>query len=169
MRVFGVVGWKNTGKTTLVEKITGGLVKRGYTVSTIKHAHHNFTIDQVGKDSFRHREAGASQVVVSSKKLWALISEQNYDEGQIFERTLKKLDPVNFVIVEGFKSEKHPKIECYLDGTLNQPLIKSDKTILGIVHNLINLNSESTQFLPDEVEKIIDFVIKGSIPIEELW
>ena len=169
MKVFGVVGWKNTGKTTLVEKITDGLVKRSYTVSTIKHAHHNFEIDQDGKDSFRHRKAGASQVVVSSRKSWALISKQNYDEEQILERTLYKLDPVNFVIVEGFKSEKHPKIECYLDGTPKQPLIKSDKTILAIVHNLMNFDSENTQFLPDEVEKIVDFVIRKSIPIAKLW
>ena len=127
MKVFGIVGWKNSGKTTLTEKVVASMVSKGYSVSSIKHAHHNFVVDQEGKDSDRHKKAGASQVIVTSKNQWALISSQRYSEKEVLSKMLKKLDPVDFVIIEGFKTYWHPKIETYLSGNSNEPLIATSK------------------------------------------
>ena len=169
MKIFGIAGWKNSGKTTLVEKIIRDLVNRGYTASSIKHAHHEFEIDKEGKDSYRHRKAGASQVIVSSENLWAMISTQAYEKDKALEKLLGKLDSVDFVIVEGYKSEKHPKIECYRLGCPKEPLIESDASIIGIVHDLKDFHSEQEQFKFNEIKKIVDFIERTAVPVHELY
>ena len=169
MKIFGIAGWKNSGKTTLVEKIIKDLVNRGYTASSIKHAHHEFEIDKEGKDSYRHRKAGASQVIVSSENLWAMISTQAYEKDKALEKLLGKLDSVDFVIVEGYKSEKHPKIECYRLGCPKEPLIESDASIIGIVHDLKDFHSEQEQFKFNEIKKIVDFIERTAVPVHELY
>ena len=169
MKIFGIAGWKNSGKTTLVEKIIKDLVNRGYTASSIKHAHHEFEIDKEGKDSYRHRQAGATQVIVSSENLWAMISSQAYVEDTVLEKLLGKLDPVDFIIVEGYKSEKHPKIECYRLGCQKNPLIESDASIIGIVHDLKDLHSEQEQFKFNEIKEIVDFIERAAVPVHELY
>ena len=110
-KVFGIVGWKNSGKTTLVEALLGELSARGYRVSTIKHAHHAFDIDVPGKDSYRHREAGAGEVLVASGQRWALMHELRGGEEPRLEDLLRHLSPCDLVLVEGFKRDAHPKIE----------------------------------------------------------
>ena len=169
MKIFGIAGWKNSGKTTLVEKIIKDLVNRGYTASSIKHAHHEFEIDKEGKDSYRHRQAGATQVIVSSENLWAMISSQAYAEDTVLEKLLRKFDPVDFIIVEGYKSEKHPKIECYRLGCQKNPLIGSDASIIGIVHDLKDFHSEQEQFKFNEIKEIVDFIEKAAVPVHELY
>ena len=169
MKIFGIAGWKNSGKTTLVEKIIKDLVNRGYTVSSIKHAHHEFEIDKEGKDSYRHRQAGATQVIVSSENRWAMISSQAYVEDTVLENLLGKLDPVDFIIVEGYKSEKHPKIECYRLGCQKNPLIESDASIIGIVHDLKDFHSEQEQFKFNEIKEIVDFIERAAVPVHELY
>jgi molybdopterin-guanine dinucleotide biosynthesis protein MobB len=111
MHVFGITGWKNSGKTTLVVKLVNYLVAQGYSVSTIKHAHHAFDIDQPGRDSFLHREAGATEVLVASQNRWALIHELRNETEIPLEEALLKLQPVDIVLVEGYKAGLHPKLQ----------------------------------------------------------
>jgi molybdopterin-guanine dinucleotide biosynthesis protein MobB len=112
-RVIGVVGWKNNGKTTLVERLVRTLTRRGLRVSTVKHAHHSVDIDEPGKDSYRHREAGASEVVLATARRWALIHELRDEPEPPLEDILARMAPVDLVIVEGFKRSEHPKIEAH--------------------------------------------------------
>ena len=111
MRIYGVTGWKNSGKTTLVERLVAEIAGRGLSVSTIKHAHHAFDPDQPGRDSHRHRAAGASQVLVSSRKRWALMTENRGRPEAELGALIGQLAPVDLVLVEGYKQERHPKIE----------------------------------------------------------
>lgn len=112
MKVFGITGWKNSGKTTLVVKLVEALTARGYQVSTLKHAHHHFDIDHQGTDSFRHREAGAQEVLVASEKRWALIHEvkSNPPEELPLQYFIDKMKPVDLLLIEGFKQEAFPKL-----------------------------------------------------------
>ena len=111
MKVFGIVGWKNSGKTTLVEKLVGEISRRGYSVSTIKHAHHRFDVDHPGKDSYRHRVAGAREVLLTSSVRWALMHEIRGETEPSLAELLSQLSPVDLVLVEGFKSEVMLKLE----------------------------------------------------------
>lgn len=113
MRVIGLAGWSGAGKTTLLRKLIPELNGRGLKVSTLKHAHHAFEIDQPGKDSFEHRAAGASEVLVASGRRWALLHELRGEGEPGLGQLLQKLTPVDLVIVEGFKAHAHPKIEVH--------------------------------------------------------
>ena len=130
--IFGVVGWKNSGKTTLMEKLVREIKLRNLTVSTIKHVHSSFDIDKKGKDSHRHRSAGAFEVLVSSKDRFALISQWKKNEKHSLEVMLKKLVPVDLVLVEGYKNELHPKLEVYRECSHQPPIARNDNTILAI-------------------------------------
>lgn len=110
-KIFGIVGWKNSGKTTLVEALVREMTGRGLLVSTVKHAHHAFDIDVPGKDSYRHREAGAHEVIVASGQRWALMHELREAPEPPLGELLAKLAPCDLVLVEGFKQGTHPKIE----------------------------------------------------------
>jgi molybdopterin-guanine dinucleotide biosynthesis adapter protein len=113
MRVFGVTGWKNTGKTTLTERLVAEITGRGLTVSTVKHAHHSAEIDEPGRDSHRHRQAGAAQVILATPVRWALMSELRGAAEPALEDLLAHLAPVDLVLVEGYKRAPHPKIEAH--------------------------------------------------------
>lgn len=120
---FGVVGWKNSGKTTLMASLTSELARLGYTVSVVKHAHEGFDIDHEGRDSFRMREAGAREVALSSPRRFALMRELGDAPEMKFEEVLGRLGPCDLVLVEGFKREAFPKIEIRRDGaTSREPL-----------------------------------------------
>ena len=125
MRVIGIAGWSGAGKTTLLAKLIPRLVARGVTVSTVKHAHHGFDVDQPGKDSHTHRMAGASEVLVSSATRWALVHELRGAAEPSLARLLEKLAPVDLVIVEGFKHGAHPKLEVYR-AAVGKPLLHPD-------------------------------------------
>ncbi|MEM0909322.1 MAG: molybdopterin-guanine dinucleotide biosynthesis protein B, partial [Pseudomonadota bacterium] len=112
MIVYGIVGWKNSGKTTLVERLVAAFVSDGLSVSTIKHAHHSVDVDQPGTDSHRHRAAGASEVMLASENRWALMHEHRGDPEPGLESLLTKLTPVDVVLVEGFKAHAHHKVEA---------------------------------------------------------
>ena len=112
-KLYGVTGWKNAGKTGLMERLVAEITGRGLSVSTIKHAHHAFDVDQPGKDSFRHREAGASEVLISSGARWALMAELRDAEEPPLAELVEKLSPVDLVLVEGYKSEGHGKVEAW--------------------------------------------------------
>ena len=132
MKIFGVTGWKNSGKTGLMERLITEFTARGLTVSSIKHAHHSFDIDHPGRDSYRPRDAGARQVLLASRNRWALMHElRNEDEPSLGD-LLKHLLPVDLVLIEGYKRDRHPKIEAHRKET-GQPLIApEDETIVAV-------------------------------------
>jgi len=131
-KVIGVAGFKNSGKTTLVEKLVRHLTGLGYSVSTVKHAHHSFDIDHEGRDSFRHRKAGASEVAVISRERSAIIHELRGEEPPPLSRVLARLQPCDLVIVEGYKRDGHDKIEVR-NLALNHPVLAGvDPTVVAI-------------------------------------
>ena len=132
MKIFGVTGWKNSGKTGLMERLITEFTARGLSVSSIKHAHHSFDIDHPGRDSYRHRDAGARQVLLASRNRWALMHElRNEDEPSLGD-LLKQLLPVDLVLIEGYKRDRHPKIEAHRKET-GQPLLATeDETIVAV-------------------------------------
>lgn len=113
MKIIGLAGWSGAGKTTLLTRVIPLLVARGLRLSTLKHAHHSFDVDQPGKDSHTHRSAGATQVLISSANRWALMTELRGAPEPTLRELLAQLQPVDLVIVEGFKREAHPKIEIH--------------------------------------------------------
>ena len=125
MRIFGLAGWSGSGKTTLLAALIPELAARGLSVSTIKHAHHDFDIDRPGKDSWRHRQAGAREVMVSSARRWALMHELRGDAEPSLDELVRRLGPVDVVIVEGFKRHPHPKLEVHRP-SLGKPLLYPD-------------------------------------------
>ena|SRR5437867_3547775 len=122
MRVFGFAGWSGSGKTTLVEQLIPRFRARGLVVSLVKHAHHEFDIDQPGKDSHRHREAGCKEVLVTSAVRWALMHELRGDAELTLDAALERLAPCDLVLVEGFKAAPIPKLEVYR-GSVGKPLL----------------------------------------------
>ena len=147
MKVFGIVGWHNSGKTTLVSNLIPILIDRGLAVSTIKHAHHNFDIDKSGKDSYKHRRAGASEVLISSKNRWALIHENKGTSELGLSDLLKKLIPVDLVLVEGFKYDSHSKLEVYR-GQSNKTLLRQEDPKICAVAS--DITQETTRGKQDE-------------------
>ena len=159
MKLFGVVGWKNSGKTTLVAGLVTELKSRGFTVSTMKHAHHAFDLDQPGRDSYKHREAGAQEVLISSGKRWALMHELQGEDEPALDDFLAKMSPVDIVIIEGFKSAAHAKIECHR-ATTELPLVSAkNKTIVAIASD-VDVDAGGLQALDlNDVNAITDFVM----------
>ena len=159
MKVFGIVGWKNSGKTGLVERLVDDITNRGVTVSTMKHAHHNFDVDQKGKDSFRHRKAGAYQVLLSSDARWVLMTELRESLKPTMEEQLRKMDPVDLVLIEGFKTNDHLKIETYRSVTGQKLIAPSDKNIIAVATN-DKVDTVVPTLNLDDTKTIADFVLK---------
>ena len=132
MRVIGLAGWSGAGKTTLLQRLIPALVAEGLRVSTLKHAHHAFDVDQPGKDSWLHRQAGATEVLIGSSARWALMHELRDAPEPELPELLARLGPVDLVLVEGFKRGPHPKIEVHRHAN-NKPLLHpGDPTIVAI-------------------------------------
>jgi molybdopterin-guanine dinucleotide biosynthesis protein MobB len=123
VNVFGIVGWKNSGKTGLMERLVTEITARGYSVSTIKHAHHSFDVDHEGKDSHRHRVAGARQVLLASRNRWALMHELRDEQEPTLAELLTQISPVDLVLIEGYKRDSHAKIEAHRSETGSPPQI----------------------------------------------
>ncbi|MCF6444368.1 molybdopterin-guanine dinucleotide biosynthesis protein B [Nereida sp. MMG025] len=156
MRIFGVIGWKNAGKTGLMERLVTEIVGRGFSVSTLKHAHHEFDVDQPGKDSFRHRTAGAQEVLLSSGKRWALMHELRGSPEPDLETMLAKLSPVDLVLVEGFKRDAHAKV-CAFRQETGQPMIEDD-TVQAYAADCA-LNTSKPVFDLNDTQAIADFIL----------
>ncbi|WP_208349577.1 molybdopterin-guanine dinucleotide biosynthesis protein B [Pseudaestuariivita rosea] len=157
MRIYGVVGWKNTGKTGLMERLVTDITGRGITVSTLKHAHHHFDVDQPGKDSYRHRTAGAQEVLLASSKRWALMHElRDQDEPPLAE-LLQKLAPVDLILVEGYKRDAHPKVEAYR-AAAGKPLI-ADDTVKAIASDTGLDITDRPVFDLNDTKAIADFIL----------
>jgi len=160
LRVFGITGWKNSGKTTLTEKLVAELTRRGYRVSTVKHAHHDFDIDREGADSYRHRAAGAIEVAVVSGRRWALMHELRGEEEPKFDEILARLAPCDLVLVEGYKREGHPKIETRRLGAKDTvPLTAADPNIRAVAADHAVGGEKVPVFVLDDIASIADFIV----------
>ena len=157
-KVIGVAGFKNAGKTTLVEKLVSELTQRGYRISTVKHAHHSFDIDHEGRDSFRHRKAGASEVAVVSRHRWAIIHESREDAEPTLAEILGKLAPCDLVIVEGYKRDTHDKIEVRNLALANPELAGEDPTVVAIAANGPVAGAPVPLFDRDDVSALAGFI-----------
>jgi molybdopterin-guanine dinucleotide biosynthesis adapter protein len=157
-RVIGVAGFKNAGKTTLVEKLVQALSVRGHVIATVKHAHHSFDIDQEGRDSFRHRKAGAMEVAVVSRHRWAIMHEARGEPEPSLNDILAKLGPCDLVIVEGYKRDGHDKIEVRNIMLDHPPLAGDDKTIVAIAANGVIASPPVPVFDRDDVAALAAFI-----------
>ena len=158
-KVMGVAGFKNAGKTTLVEKLVRELTRRGYRIATVKHAHHSFDIDHQGRDSFRHRQAGATEVAVVSGSRWAIIHELRHEAEPGLADILAKLDACDLVIVEGYKRDGHDKIEVRNLALDHPKLAGDDPTVIAIATNGAVADAPVPVFDRDDVSALADFVV----------
>jgi molybdopterin-guanine dinucleotide biosynthesis protein B len=131
-RVLGIAGWSGSGKTTLLVKLIPLLVARGLRIATLKHAHHAFDVDQPGKDSYEHRHAGASEVIISSSRRWAQMHELGSEAELTLGQLLRRVSACDLILVEGFKTERHAKLEVFREATGKLPLYPEDPHIVAI-------------------------------------
>ncbi|MCH2165213.1 MAG: molybdopterin-guanine dinucleotide biosynthesis protein B [Marinovum sp.] len=157
MKLYGVTGWKNSGKTGLMERLVATFTARGISVSTVKHAHHTFDVDQPGKDSYRHRTAGANEVILASGARVALMRELRGAPEPDLEELITQLQPVDLVLVEGYKTARHPKIEAHRQETGQGLIALGDPTIRAIASNA-NVPSDRPVFVLNDTNAIADFI-----------
>jgi molybdopterin-guanine dinucleotide biosynthesis adapter protein len=166
MHVMGLAGWSGAGKTTLLGKLIPALVARGVRVATVKHAHHAFDIDQPGKDSWTHRAAGASEVIVSSARRWAHIHELRDEPEPRLSDLLRRLSPCDVVLVEGFKRQPHAKIEVFRAANGREPLHVCDGHVVAVASDQPFPLARVPVVPLDDVEAIRDVVLALAEPIE---
>jgi molybdopterin-guanine dinucleotide biosynthesis protein B len=168
MRIIGLAGWSGSGKTTLLAKVIPRIVARGLKVSTVKHAHHSFDMDRPGKDSHSHRMAGATEVLVGSANRWAVVHELRGEAEPTLPALLRKASPVDLVLVEGYKSESHPKLEVYRAAN-GKPLlhpgdpaivaVASDTPLSGVRIPVLDLN---------DIEGITDILLRHAVALDRI-
>jgi molybdopterin-guanine dinucleotide biosynthesis protein B len=166
MRVIGLAGWSGAGKTTLIIKLIPELKRRGLTVATIKHAHHGFDIDQPGKDSFEHRAAGAGEVLVASRRRWALVHELREAPEPGLAQLLALLSPADLVVVEGFKTEAHPKVEVHRAANRQPFLYPTLPNVCAVATDAPLVNAPVPVVHLDDVPAIADHMIAAAVPLE---
>lgn len=165
MRVFGFAGWSGSGKTTLIEALVPLLIRRGLTVSLVKHAHHEFDIDQPGKDSWRHRQAGCTEVLVSSSVRWALMHELRGAAEPSLGVNLARLSPCDFVLVEGYKTASIPKLEVWRPAVGKARLHPVEPNIVGLATDDRRVEARGLQvFDLADVPAIAAFVVERAQP-----
>ncbi|MGO4451015.1 molybdopterin-guanine dinucleotide biosynthesis protein B [Phyllobacterium sp. TAF24] len=158
-RIFGITGWKNSGKTTLTVKLVIELTRRGWKVSTIKHAHHDFDIDHEGTDSYRHRKAGAGEVAIVSDRRWALMHELTDENEPSLADIVARFAPCDLVLVEGYKREGHKKIEARRrDGRSGESLAQNDPSIIAIASDFPVDGEQIPVFDLDDTTGLADFI-----------
>lgn len=158
-RVFGITGWKNSGKTTLTCKLVEEFTRRGFRVATLKHAHHLFDVDYEGTDSHRHRQAGAGEVAIVSDRRWAIMHELEDGDEPPLQDMLDKLSPCDLVLIEGYKRESHPKIEVRRQAALDQsPLPDVDASIRAIAADHAVADAKVPVFALDDTGGIADMI-----------
>jgi molybdopterin-guanine dinucleotide biosynthesis protein B len=159
LKVFGLAGWSGSGKTTLLVTLIPELVRRGLTVSTLKHAHHEFDVDQPGKDSYEHRAAGASEVLVSSSRRFALMHELRGAAEPTLDELLARMSPVDLILVEGFKDYPHSKLEIYR-AQLGKPLLcADDRHVVAVASDAPVAGLRVPRFDLNDVGAIADFIV----------
>jgi len=165
---MGIAGWSGAGKTTLLSRLIPVLVGRGFSVSTIKHAHHHFDVDYPGKDSHTHRVAGAKEVLVSSVNRFALMHELRGEAEPSLAQLLSMLAPVDFVLVEGYKPEPHPKIEVHRVANGKPFLYPNDPTILALASDAAIADRNVTLLALEKAEELADFVQENAVSVEDV-
>lgn len=166
MRIIGFAGWSGSGKTTLLSKVIPRLVVRGYSVSTVKHAHHGFDVDTPGKDSHTHRMAGATEVLVASSTRWALMHELRREREPAIYELLQKMSPVDFVLIEGFKSALHARIEVYRKEVGKPPFHPENPHVAGIVSDTPFPEAGRPVVGIDDIEGTVALVLATAEPLE---
>ena len=165
MRIIGLAGWSGSGKTTLIKKLIPSLIARGSSVSTLKHAHHGFDLDQPGKDSFFHRAAGATEVIISSARRWAILHEVREEPEWDLPALVAKMSPVDLVLVEGFKRDAFPKLEIHRAAN-GKPLIHPDDPhIVAIAADIALPQAKIPVIDLNNVEAIADLLLKNAAPV----
>lgn len=159
-----MTGWKNNGKTTLVERLVTEIAGRGLRVSTVKHAHHGLDLDTPGRDSWRHREAGAHEVLVAGGARWALLHELREAEEPPLAELLARLSPVDLVIVEGYKRDSHRKIEVRRAEAARDLIAAEDPTIRALATDTPLAEFDRPQFNLNDITGIADFVLADAVP-----
>ncbi len=163
MKILGLGGWSGAGKTTLLAKLIPELTRRGVTVSTMKHAHHGFDVDQPGKDSYVHRQAGATEVLVASAKRWALMHElrQSAEQEEPTAAALARhMTPVDLLLVEGFKREPHDKLEIYRAENEKPLLSTGDPTYVAILSDTAVSGTDLPVIDLNDIPAIADFIVR---------
>jgi len=161
MKVFGFAGWSGSGKTTLIEQLVPRFTRAGLTVSLVKHAHHSFDVDRPGKDSYRHREAGCTEVMVSSEKRWVIQHELRGDPEPPLERQIERMSPCDLLLIEGYKRYPMPKLEVYREANGKPLLHPEDPHIVAIAAD-VPLPTKLPRFDLDEYDRIAAFVLTHS-------
>ena len=159
MKVFGIAGYSGSGKTTLLEKLIPQFTARGLKVSVIKHAHHGFDIDRPGKDSYRHREAGANEVLLSCNDRWALMHERRNDGDVTLDELIGRLVPCDLVLIEGFKQEPVPKLEVYRSENGKPPLFPERSDIVAVATDA-EIETSLPKLPLNDIGAIADFIMK---------
>src|SRR5277367_1081309 len=167
MKVIGLAGWRGAGKTTLLRRVIPHLLKAGLRVSVIKHAHHEFDVDVPGKDSWVHRQSGATEVLVSSTRRWALMHELRGAAEPRLGELLTKMSRVDLVIVEGFKREPHRKIEVHRAANQKPLLFPDDPGVVGIATDIAVATTLPTAHL-DDVEAVAGLLQRSAVAVEEV-
>jgi len=158
MKVFGFAGWSGSGKTTLIEQLIPRFTRAGLTVSLVKHAHHSFDIDQPGKDSYRHREAGSKEVLVSSEKRWVIMHELHGDAEPSLDALIERMSPCDLLLVEGYKRYPMPKLEIYR-GANGKPLLHPEDPNIVAVAADVPLETGLPWFRLDDYDRIAEFIL----------
>jgi molybdopterin-guanine dinucleotide biosynthesis protein B len=166
-RIIGFAGWSGAGKTTLMVNLLPCLIARGLAVSTLKHAHHRFDVDVPGKDSFEHRRAGASQVMVASGVRWALMTELRTPREPTLPELLARMDPVDLVIIEGFKRDAHPKIEVHRAANA-KPWMRPEMPGIVAVASDIPAPYDLPHAALEDVEGVAALVLAHAVPVESI-
>jgi len=166
MRVIGIAGWSGAGKTTLLVKLIPALIARGLSVSTLKHAHHAFDVDRPGKDSYEHRQAGAREVLIASRKRWALMHELREEKEPTLGELLHHLAPVDLVLVEGFKHDKHLKIEVHRAENGKEFLFPHDANIRAVACDVALPAGAPPRLDLNDVNAVADAVMTHAEAVE---
>jgi molybdopterin-guanine dinucleotide biosynthesis protein B len=166
VRLIGLAGWSGAGKTTLMTRLIPALGARGIAVSTLKHAHHAFDVDRPGKDSYEHRSAGARQVLVASANRWALMTELRGVREPTLAELLARFDPVDLVIVEGFKRDRHPKVEVHRGANAKPWLHPDDPFIAAIASDVAPPTDRLPHVHLDDTAAIADLVLRHATPLD---
>lgn len=160
-KIFGITGWKNSGKTRMTCNLIKEFVKRGYTVSSVKHAHHNFDVDHAGTDSHSHRLAGAGEVAITSSKRWAIMHEMAGSDEPTLAEILEKLSPCDIVLIEGYKRESHPKLETIRTEIRRDSAIwMDDQTVVAIATDNTETDCQLPQYSHDAIADIVDMIVE---------
>jgi molybdopterin-guanine dinucleotide biosynthesis protein B len=165
-KVLGLVGWSGCGKTLLLTRLIPELVGRGLKIATLKHAHHSFDTDVPGKDSYEHRKAGASEVIVSSPKRWAQVHEVRDEAEATLAQLLRRVSPCDLVLVEGYKTQGHPKMEVFREALHRRPLHPHDERVVAIASDRSFPEAAVPVVDLNDIRAVADLVLERAEPLD---